>query len=120
LGIYVKNRGRKIMLKIFIKKDWSGGLGFSFFTVGHKINEQWIYRDQIRIGLNEGEITKQPTFFIDSINANEFMLALKEAIREYEGSTPDFAQGELKATKYHLEDMRKIVDGYIGLENKNE
>lgn len=97
------------MFKILIKKDWTGGLGFSFFTVGYAINEQVVYRDKVRIALKEGEIATQPTFFIDGNMAGEFMLALKEAIREYEGSTPDFAQGELKATKAHLEDMRQLV-----------
>lgn len=97
------------MLKVLIKKDWSGGLGFSFFSVGNVINEQLVFRDRQRIVLKEGEMANVPTFFIDGESAGQFMYALKEAIREYEGNTPDFAQGELKATKAHLEDMRKLV-----------
>lgn len=104
------------MFKILIKKDWTGGLGFSFFSVGHTINEQIIYRDKTRVALEEGTMADTPTFFIDRTMSEEFMRALKDAIREFEGNTPDFSQGELKATKYHLEDMRKIVDDYIGLD----
>lgn len=84
-------------------------IGFSVFTYGHQINEQWLFGPAQRIKLEEGQMASEPTFSVPNISADEFMRALKEAIREYEGSTPDFAQGELKATKAHLEDMRKIV-----------
>ena len=99
------------MLKIIIRKDWVGNLAFSFFTTGHQVNEQWVFprEHSRRVTLTEGEIAKEPTFTVPTADANEFMLALKEAIRDYEGSTPDFSQGELKATKYHLEDLRQIV-----------
>lgn len=97
------------MLTILIKKDWVGNIGFSIFTYGHQINEQWLFGPAQRIRLAEGQMASEPTFSVPNISANEFMLALKEAIRAYEGNTPDFAQGELKATKAHLEDMRKLV-----------
>jgi hypothetical protein len=86
-----------------------GNLAFSVFTFGSQINEQWLFGPGERIRLSEDEMVKEPTFSVPNISSNEFMLALKEAIREFEGSTPDFSQGELKATKYHLEDMRKLV-----------
>lgn len=97
------------MLTILIKKDWLGNIGFSVFTLGNQINEQWLFKPAQRIRLAEGEMANEPTFIVPNISANEFMLALKEAIRAYEGNTPDFAQGELKATKYHLEDCRKLL-----------
>ena len=102
------------MIRILIRKDYIGNLAFSFFTTGIMINEQWVFPPAQRIALKEGEIAKEPTFTISNITANEFMLALKEAIREYEGNTPDFSQGELKATKYHLEDMRQLLTKLLG------
>jgi len=106
------------MIKVLIKKDWIGNLGFSVFTFGNRYNEQWLFGPAERIKLPEGGMAEEPTFSIPNISASEFMFALKEAVREFEGNTPDLSQGELKATKYHLEDMRKIVDGYIGLGDK--
>jgi len=97
------------MLKVLIKKDCMGNLGFSIFTYGNRYNEQWIFAPAEKMTLPEGGMAKEPTFSVPNISASEFMLALKEAIREFEGNTPDFAQGELKATKYHLEDMRRVV-----------
>ena len=96
------------MLKSRIQKDFLGNLEFTFFSAGNQLNEQIVF-DVNRVFLKEGDRSERPSFSIPYYNANEFMLALKEAIREYEGNTPDFAQGELKATKAHLEDMRKIV-----------
>jgi hypothetical protein len=97
------------MFKIYIRKDHVGNLAFSMFTYGHQINEQWLFGPATRISVPEGEMAKEPTFLVPNIMSSEFMLALKDAIREFEGSTPDFSQGELKATKSHLEDMRKLV-----------
>lgn len=106
------------MLKATIKKGFMGELEFSFFSVGNTVNEQIIFDVEKRVFLKDGERAERPSFSIPYYNTNEFMLALKEAIREFEGNTPDFAQGELKATKYHLDDMRKIVDGFVGLGDK--
>jgi len=103
------------MFTIMIKKDWVGNLAISFFSVGNKINEQWIFPPAKRKILSEGEMAPEPTFIVPNIQASEFMLALKEAIRQFEGSTPDFSQGELKATKYHLEDMRQLLNKLLGI-----
>jgi hypothetical protein len=97
------------MFKIRIHEDRIGNLGFTFFSVGHQFNEVWEFPPMVRRVVKEGEIIGDPSFSVPNNFANEFMLALKEAIREYEGSTPDFSQGELKATKYHLEDMRNLI-----------
>jgi hypothetical protein len=96
-------------LRVRINKDYIGNISFAIFSTGHTVNEQWIFGRPTRRVLEEGAIVLEPSFQIDWGNANEFMLALKEAIRIYEGSTPDFSQGELKATKYHLEDLRRLL-----------
>lgn len=104
------------MLKIIIRRDWVHGLGISIFTVGHQINEQWVYDSPQRVQIKEGEIVERPSLRINSRDCDAFVAALKEAIRDYEGGTPDFSQGELKATKYHLEDLRRLLK--IGTEAK--
>jgi len=96
-------------LRIIISKDYVGNLAFSIFFFCYAKNEHLVFPPAKRIVLKEGEMATEPSFVISNNSANEFMLALKDAIRSYEGNTPDFAQGELKATKYHLEDMRKLV-----------
>ncbi len=95
-------------MKVRITRDYIGGLAFAIFGTGNKINEQLIFGPTQRKVIEEGAII-EPSFRMDWVSADEFMYALKEAIREYEGSTPDFSQGELKATKYHLEDMRRLM-----------
>lgn len=96
------------MLKIDIRTDYFGNLQFTIFGVGHAINEQIVFRQE-RILFKEGESPKEPSFTVPNISAPEFMSALKQAISEFDGWTDDHMLGELKATKYHLEDMRKIA-----------
>jgi len=67
----------------------------------------------------EGSFFKAPTLRINWHDSKDFMAALKEAL-DGEKLPPSALEGELKATKYHLEDMRKIVDGYMGIEKTNE
>ena len=64
--------------------------------------------------LPEGSFFKEPTLRIGWYSANDFKAALKEAL-DAEKLPPSAVEGELKATKYHLEDLRRIVDGYIGI-----
>ena len=97
------------MIKIRLQKDWQFGLGIAIFGVGHQYNEQWVFERPKRVQIKEGEMVEQPSLYIDPGDVDLFIAALKDAIREYEGSTPDFSQGELKATKYHLEDLRSIL-----------
>lgn len=61
----------------------------------------------------EGSFFKEPTLRIDWYDSKDFMAALKEAL-DGEKLPPSAVEGELKATKYHLEDMRKILDGFVG------
>jgi hypothetical protein len=56
----------------------------------------------------EGSFFKEPTLAIDWYHANDFKEALKEAL-DGEKLPPSAVEGELKATKVHLEDMRKLV-----------
>ncbi len=62
-----------------------------------------------------GSYFKEPTLEIDWYHAKDFMAALKEAL-DGEKLPLSAVEGELKATKYHLEDMRKLAK----LEAENE
>ena len=73
------------------------------------MNEQVIYDLPKRVTFEEGHIVDRPSLSVNFHDADEFIRELKEAIRQYEGSTPDYFTGELKATKYHLEDLRKLL-----------
>lgn len=55
--------------------------------------------------------TSKPTLIIPGVISNEVLKALAEAIHN-QGIRPDansIAEGELKATKLHLSDMRQLV-----------
>ena len=96
-------------MKIRFMKDFMGGLSVCIATTGGRYNELLVFGAPKRVFIPEGGAVEEPSFFIPWHQSEEFISALKEAIREYEGSTPDFSQGELKATKYHLEDLRKLL-----------
>lgn len=64
----------------------------------------------------EGHFFEEPTLAINWIYSKDLMAAFKEAL-DGEKLPASAVEGELKATKYHLEDMRKIVDGYLGLQS---
>ena len=97
------------MLKIrFDKHDWYGCLAVQIFSVGNQINSHYKFGTPKREDVEEGQLLGEPSLKIYG-NPDEIVRALKEAIRDYEGSTPDFAQGELIATKYHLEDLRILL-----------
>lgn len=55
-----------------------------------------------------GAFFKEPTLRIDWFDSKDFMAALKEAL-DGEKLPASAVEGELKATKVHLEDMRKLV-----------
>ncbi len=63
--------------------------------------------------LPEGYFFKEPTLAIGWYHASDLMAAFKEAL-DGEKLPVSAVEGELKATKYHLEDMRKILDGFVG------
>jgi len=56
----------------------------------------------------EGSFFKAPTLKINWHESKDFMAALKEAL-DGEKLPASAVEGELKATKVHLEDMRKLV-----------
>lgn len=58
--------------------------------------------------LPEGGFFKEPTLRINWYDAKDFKAAFKEAL-DGEKLPPSAVEGELKATKYHLEDMRKMA-----------
>ena len=56
----------------------------------------------------EGAFFKAPTLRINWHDSKDFMAAIKEAL-DGEKLPASAVEGELKATKVHLEDMRKLV-----------
>lgn len=58
--------------------------------------------------LPEGGYFKEPTFEIPWHSSKNFKVALKKAL-EGEKLPVSSVEGELTATKYHLEDMRKLA-----------
>jgi hypothetical protein len=58
--------------------------------------------------LPEGSFFKEPTLRINWYHSKDLMAALKEAL-DGEKLPLSSVEGELKATKVHLEDMRKLV-----------
>jgi hypothetical protein len=55
---------------------------------------------------SRGQRLDRPTLFIEDHYRMPFMEALKRAVEKVDIRA---VEGELKATKYHLEDMRKLV-----------
>lgn len=94
--------------KVRIYNDYSGSTHIVITKVsGNKIyvaKELALEFEEIP----EGAFFKTPTLRVDWQHSKDFMAALKEAL-DGERLPPSAVEGELKATKYHLEDMRKIV-----------
>ena len=96
-------------MKICIQRDWSGiFLNITFYEkVGDKYHV--ITKDGIKIfGIEEhGE----PTLKIESRRARELFLSMKEQLENHGIQTNQESKnaGLLEATKYHLEDLRKLV-----------
>lgn len=59
----------------------------------------------------------RPSLFVDERYGQPFMEALKRAVEKVDIRA---IEGELKATKYHLEDMRKLVFEGIPFRKKDE
>lgn len=57
----------------------------------------------------EGYFFKEPTFQVGWHDAEDFLAAFREAL-EGEKLPESGVERELKATKYHLEDMRKLAE----------
>lgn len=98
-------------MKVYIQKEiYSDSIGILFTE--EKNGKRYVCKP-VNLELvehNLGEIT-EPTIRINHFLAPEFLKALAEALDKHEIKTDnDFKiQGLLTATKYHLEDMRKIV-----------
>ena len=56
-----------------------------------------------------------PTLELDDYQGTQFLDALKEALNDHQGIKADVIEGELKATKEHLKDMRLLVFHELGI-----
>ncbi len=70
----------------------------------------------------DSDINTPPTIKLNSFFAQEFLHAWAEALKEEKISVEDTfnLEGQLQATKYHLEDMRKLVFGSEDHDHDNQ
>ena len=99
---------RENMFKVFIDKPfYEDSIAITFVKYeGHRI----YVAEPIDLVFKEFDLgTKwdQCTLKISGQNVDDFLSALREAV---EGKSAMEIRGELEATKYHLEDMRKLVN----------
>ena len=99
------------MIKVYIATEpWSAKIGILFTE--ERNGKRYVVKpvDLVFEEVKDNSAT-EPTIRFDHFLAPEFLKALAEALDKHNIKTEnDFKiQGLLEATKYHLEDMRKIT-----------
>ncbi len=102
-------------MKIFINPNlWQDT--FEVYIVEENVNGKLYVAEPMELKfkeLNNGESVAKPSIRISRFSGKEtnFLQALSDALAKagYEPKTVEENKGELKATKIHLEDMRKLV-----------
>jgi hypothetical protein len=99
-------------IKVFIRSDpVTDSVAISFVTIGR--NGKRYIAEPITLNFKEigGAEATKPTLTIYSEVATPFLQAMAQALDERGIKTEnDFKiQGLLEATKYHLEDLRKLI-----------
>lgn len=108
------------MLKMKLHQNPARSFGWELFIVDEQRDESWVLKfEKYKIETRYQHI--EPTFFsdgttygkhpesLDTVANQEFLQKFGQALQEA-GFMPDNAtQAELKATKFHLEDMRKLT-----------
>ena len=99
------------MLKVLIKQSWEGmGVDVLIYEKSEDGGKMRVWEfGTPTIKEVENGFVKTPSFYIN--NGDEFLTALAVALDKKGVKLPErsFAEGELVATKLHLEDMRAIV-----------
>ncbi len=98
-------------MEIDIRRSWSGGVEFIFFE--HRDGKTYVCKPMQIIMEPTGPdgSFSGPSLKFDGVFGDIFLLALAEALDKSGVKTDKDAKiaGTLEATKYHLEDLRKIV-----------
>lgn len=99
-------------LKFYFDKHPPGCDSVRIYLIGEDANGKRFKAKPMPIVFEElkpGEYSPEPTMEVSGFESREFLPALANALAEsgYRHESTD--AGELKATKTHLEDMRKLV-----------
>ena len=98
--------GFKIMIDKNPEYHWGVDIRIALFRDG-----QLHVAEPIQLTFNRHEFGQRvkPTLELHDRDAIPFLDALKEALNGHQGIKADVIEGELKATKEHLRDMRLLV-----------
>jgi hypothetical protein len=97
------------MLKIDICKDNAKGTTDIYLSDVNKDSLSSAKAVRIEFEPVEYGEWRKPFIELRSHEAHEFLRELFEALIAYGFQSPKNQQGELTATKYHLEDLRKLL-----------
>jgi len=105
--------------RVYIVPDYSGKLHIVFTKIE---NGKTYYAKKVDLVFEEvpeGSFFKEPTLEFAWHHSKDFLEALKEAL-DKEKLPEGRVEGELKATKYHLEDMRNLTINFFKNQSVNE
>lgn len=101
-------------IKLYIEtQPWKDQLNIYMVLKDHNGHRQYAKPVRFEFASANSGLIAEPTFTFTDDLAREFLPALSNALAEsgFRAETPDAAQ--LEATKFHLEDMRKLVFGGV-------
>ena len=94
--------------RVYLFRDYTGTDNFIIVKlVGTKtyVAEKVVLKF---VEVPEGSMFREPTFSFNYVDSKDFLAALKEML-DGEKLPPNAIEGELTATKAHLEDMRMLA-----------
>lgn len=100
--------------KVVIMPDYSGKLHIVIIRYDGMKTYYAKKVDLIFEEVKEGAFFKEPTIEISWHHSKDFLRALKQALDE-EKLPEGKVEGELKATKYHLEDIKQLLNKLLGI-----
>ncbi|MBI1918521.1 MAG: hypothetical protein HYS12_27835 [Planctomycetes bacterium] len=97
---------------ISIESDFRGGISFYFFE--RRNGKTFLAKpmEMVFKEVKEGEYSAGPTLRLDYLFGDAFLQAMAEALDDANVKTDSDAkiQGTLDATRYHLEDLRSLLN----------
>jgi len=105
--------GFKILIDRNPEYHWGVDIRIALFREG-----QLYVAEPIQFIFNRHELGKRvkPTLELDDRDAIPFIEALKEALNGHQEIKADVIEGELKATKEHLRDLKILLWKKVGLD----
>jgi len=100
------------MIEVRIERSWAK-LGFNMWIMERKEGKTFLVKP-IHMEVEEKDdafMLPEPSLFLNHDQAIDFFRGMASELRRhgYEVIEPDGIAQELKATKFHLEDMRKLA-----------